>query len=74
MAHTKPTLAEARLARGYTQDMLAHSIGRQTGTVANWETGKNLPSVADAQRASRVLKIGVDDIDWTRAYDARHNK
>ena len=70
----KPTLSEARQARGCTQDVLAHSIGKQLSTVHNWERGRNIPSVADAQRASRVLGLSTDDIDWTSPYEAKHNK
>ena len=70
----KMTLTQARQSRGYTLDALARSIGKQLSTVHNWERGKNLPSVADAQRTCEVLGYSTDDIDWTQAYDAKHTK
>ena len=68
----KPTLAEMRRARGYTQDALARSIERQLATVSNWEVGRSAISVADAVRICEVLDCRLGDVDWTRVYDEKH--
>lgn len=72
MERAKPTLAEKRRASGLTQSVMAYRIGRELTTYRNWETGRYLPTVLDAENVCRALGCSLDDIDWTRDYYDKH--
>ena len=55
-------IAQARLARGYTQEQVAHAIGVSRPTYTNIETGKNDLTVRQAEALSSMLHISIDDI------------
>lgn len=60
-------IAEAREARGFTQEQLAQAVGTTQQTIQRWESGQVDPKVSKIQDISRALGItvsfllGVDD-------------
>lgn len=60
-------IAEAREARGYTQEQLAQAIGTTQQTIQRWESGQVTPRVDKVEDVSRALGItmsfllGIDD-------------
>ena len=60
-------IAEAREARGWTQERLAQAIGTTQQTVQRWESGQVDPQVSKVEAISKALKItmtfllGVDE-------------
>ena len=60
-------IAEAREARGYTQEQLAQAIGTTQQTIQRWESGQVTPRVDKVEDISRALGItmsfllGIDD-------------
>ncbi|MBR4687066.1 MAG: helix-turn-helix transcriptional regulator [Bacteroidales bacterium] len=50
-------IAEAREARGWTQDQLAQAIGTTQQTVQRWESGQVDPQVSKIEAISKVLGI-----------------
>ena len=69
---TKKTIAELRRAKGVTQSVVARRVGRELTTIRNWEKGRNLVKVVDAERICKVLGCNIEDIDWTREYYKKH--
>ena len=55
-------LEQARLARGYTQEQVAHAIGVSRPTYINIEAGKKDPTVRQAEALTSMLRISMDDI------------
>lgn len=60
-------IAEAREARGYTQEQLAQAIGTTQQTIQRWESGQVTPRIDKVEDVSRALGItmsfllGIDD-------------
>jgi DNA-binding XRE family transcriptional regulator/uncharacterized phage-associated protein len=55
-------IEQARLARGYTQEQVAHAIGVSRPTYINIESGKKELTVFQAKALSSMLRISMDDI------------
>ncbi|MDR1132406.1 MAG: helix-turn-helix domain-containing protein [Oscillospiraceae bacterium] len=55
-------IEQARLARGYTQEQVAHAIGVSRPTYINIESGKKELTVRQAEALSSMLRINMDDI------------
>lgn len=55
-------IAQARIARGYTQEQVAKAIGVSRPTYINLETGKKEMTISQAEALSSVLRIGMDDL------------
>jgi transcriptional regulator with XRE-family HTH domain len=50
-------LKRSRMRVGYVrQEDLAHEMGVSRGAIANWETNKTRPSMANAERLAALLK------------------
>lgn len=61
-------IAEARKARGFTQEQLANAIGTTQQTINRWECGIVDPQVSKIEAISKALGITVSflmDIDST---------
>ena len=50
-------IAEAREARGWTQEQLAQAIGTTQQTVQRWESGQVDPQVSKVEAISKALGI-----------------
>jgi len=46
----------------YTQALLAEEIGVKQSTIANYESGRNLPSTKHLLRLAKVFKVTVEDL------------
>jgi len=55
-------IEQARLARGYTQEQVAHAIGVSRPTYINIESGKKELTLRQAKVLSSMLRISIDDI------------
>lgn len=55
-------IEQARLARGYTQEQVAHAIGVSRPTYINIESGKKELTINQAKSLSSMLRISMDDI------------
>ncbi|MCL2058671.1 MAG: helix-turn-helix transcriptional regulator, partial [Oscillospiraceae bacterium] len=55
-------IEQARLARGYTQEQVAHAIGVSRPTYINIEAGKKDLTLRQAEALSSMLRISMDDI------------
>ena len=55
-----------RLKMKYTQAQLAEEIGVRQSTVANYESGRNLPSTKHLLRLAKVFKVTVEDLTKTK--------
>ena len=55
-------IEQARLARGYSQEQVAHAIGVSRPTYIKIESGKNELTVRQAKALSSILRIDMDDI------------
>jgi len=55
-------IEQARLARGYSQEQVAHAIGVSRPTYIKIESGKNELTVRQAKALSSMLRIDMDDI------------
>ncbi|MCL2112096.1 MAG: helix-turn-helix domain-containing protein [Clostridiales bacterium] len=53
---------QARLARGYTQEQVAHALGISRPTYANIESGSKELTIGQAKALSSMLRISVDDM------------
>lgn len=59
--HTNDSrIAQARLAKGWTQGQLADAIGAKQSQIAGWETGARKPKVDALMRIADAMGI-----DWT---------
>ena len=41
---------------------LGKEIGRHRGTVWNWATGRNEPSISEAMRLAEILEVPVEEV------------
>jgi len=55
-------IEQARLARGYTQEQVAHAIGVSRPTYVNIESGKKELTISQAEALSSMLRISIDDM------------
>jgi DNA-binding XRE family transcriptional regulator/uncharacterized phage-associated protein len=55
-------IEQARLARGYTQEQVAHAIGVSRPTSISIEAGQKELTVRQAEALSSMLRINMDDI------------
>ena len=55
-------IEQARLARGFSQEQVAHAIGVSRPTYTSIETGKKELTVRQAKALSSILRISLDDI------------
>jgi len=55
-------IAQARLARGYTQEQVAHAIGVSRPTYINIESGKKELTIRQAEALSSMLRITMEDM------------
>ena len=55
-------IEQARLARGYTQEQVAHAIGVSRPSYINIEAGKKDLTVRQAEALSSMLRISMDDM------------
>ncbi len=55
-------IAQARMARGYTQEQVANALGISRPTYINIEAGKKELTVSQAEALSSMLRVGIDDI------------
>lgn len=51
-----------RLKMKYTQAQLAEEIGVKQSTIANYESGRNLPSTKHLLRLAKVFRVTVEDL------------
>lgn len=52
-------IAEAREARGWTQEQLANAIGTTQATIQRWESGAIDPQVSKVEAISKALGITI---------------
>lgn len=50
-------IKEARMRKGYTQEMLAHAMGVAKITVAKWETDVMYPGAKNLIRLAQALEV-----------------
>lgn len=50
-------IAEAREARGWTQEQLAEAVGTTQQTIQRWESGHTDPKVSNVKKISNALGI-----------------
>ena len=55
-------IAEAREARGWTQEQLAEAIGTTQQTIQRWESGQIEPKLTSVRKISNALGITVSFI------------
>ena len=58
------TLAAARVNAGLTQKDVCRTIGMTEKTLVNWESGKTMPSVDNAQKLCALYGVKLDDINF----------
>jgi len=56
------SIEQARLARGYTQEQVAHAIGISRPTYVLIESGKKELTIRQAKALASMLRISIDDI------------
>ena len=50
-------IAEAREARGWTQEQLAQAVGTTQQTIQRWESGQTDPQISKVEAVSKALGI-----------------
>lgn len=55
-------IKELRVAAGLTQWQLAEQVGVSQPAVALWETGVNIPSLANVIAMARALSCTIDEL------------
>jgi len=50
-------IAEARMARGWSQEQLAQAVGTTQQTIQRWESGQTDPQVSKLKAVSKALGI-----------------
>lgn len=55
-------LYEARCNNNMTQKELAEKLGVSTGTVAEWESGENMPDAGALIQLSKILQVSIDEL------------
>jgi len=58
----RSTIEKARLARGYTQDQVASSVGVSRPTYVNIEAGKKELTIRQAEALSSMLRISIEEM------------
>jgi transcriptional regulator with XRE-family HTH domain len=53
-------IKEARLAKGLSQEQLAHLLGVRQNAISNIENGKSFPSLELALKAASLLDLSLD--------------
>lgn len=61
MAYTV-TLAAARVNKNLTQRDVAEKLGRNVGTIRNWESGKSIPDAIEFQDLCNLYGVSPDII------------
>lgn len=56
------SLAAARVNANLTQEDVAEEMQVNKRTIVNWEKGRVTPSLATAEKLSRLYKIPIDNI------------
>lgn len=56
------TLAALRVNSKLRQKKVAEKIGVTVGTLQNWESGKTVPNILQAQRLADMYGANLDDI------------
>lgn len=59
---TANNIAQARRARGYTQEEIARILGVSRPTYVNIEAGKKELTVSQAEALASALRVGIDDL------------
>lgn len=54
-------LKKYRIAKNYTQEQVAETLGVNTQTVSRWECGTTLPDVLTLPSLARLYEVTVDD-------------
>lgn len=54
-------LRTLRKRAGLSRDLLAHGVGRTTGSIANYEQGHTVPSAEILSRLAELLDCDVSD-------------
>lgn len=74
-------IAEARRAKGLTQEKLANRLGVSFQAVSTWERDENVPDTQHLKQLAQILEISVDSLmseeshDWElrdRIFDEEH--
>ena len=55
-------VADARRARGFSQEALAEAAGLEAVTLSRWETGDRALSLSALARIARELDLGLGDL------------
>ena len=55
-------LKAARVNAGLTQEEVSRALNISKGTIQNYETYKNTPTVETAQKLAELYNMNVDDI------------
>lgn len=55
-------IKELRVAAGLTQWQLAEQVGVSQPAVAMWETGVNIPNLANVMAMARALSCTIDEL------------
>ena len=55
-------VAQARQARGWTQERLAEAVDIEPVTLSRWETGSRALSLSTLARIAEVLEVGLGDL------------
>ncbi len=58
------TIRELRARKRISAEELAKMVGVSRLTIANWENGKNMPTVKDAIKLAQALDTQVELIAW----------
>lgn len=53
------SLKAARVNAGFTQEQVAHRLGRNVMTISSWESGKTTPKWTDLKKLSRLYKMEI---------------
>lgn len=67
------TIRELRDERGWSRLALAGHVGVDPMTIAKWEWGIHVPSLRQARAIAAALGVSMDDIDYERPYEAKHD-
>ena len=67
----KITMKAARINASLTARQLADKLGITPNTVRNWERGKGLPNVQQAQMWAVACGLLLEDIDFLRPFNSQ---
>lgn len=60
--NTLEGLRPRRIALGLTQQQLAEAVNLERSNVANWETGRSMPSAALLPKLAEILSCSIDEL------------